>query len=974
MNFVVIVRDYFDQIRPLFYQTNEFVKQYETKAYIDFFRSFLVLFEIKIPSRIFSIITCQWRKDLIYLPILRPENQMSRANSIVFSSTPFYPSDLFPKNLDFFVNTDIINVIVPTNAFQTGFFNSFFLACPLSLAFLINIRRYWLQGFKYGLFGTRGHRFGEVTLLIRIVNGFNFLWYTNGSLIGFRLSVFLIIYFFRESSAYTTFKKPGTLQNRQLSIEKEEKYGQEKKRITIFLSHFTYAWSEQRVFFSTFSNQTFDVHSINSVISYFSTQSYVFIAYILGLFLGGLFLDFCLTLITFKAIEYLFIRFGLPPSDWKRTINNWTKRFIIACLLRSVPFYSADNLIFSSLGFFGRDTELRRQVSRSAFSYSININGRISPIFDGRYILGEDSYGRSAPDIIHEPWMVSRLAVEASRDLVDETYRTRFSNQRVDMIYLGALERKIVDWLGIRDQENIEKKNIEKKDESVLVKEPVRKGLNINVAAPIENVNSKLSRNPDVKLLKDRFNRWLRTTTVNAVHSGPNSLFALYISCSPFQALHLASFDQQFESNRTVRYSKSAELFRKRNARRSLLHRGPILIYIDFFMKTRSPLIGFFGEISTRRQQNDLYRARLILHDYITNLRRYSEINNDHLISNKQDPKFFKIVRRITWQQKVSENIFGGVRSRRNSVYSQQYVGNLHLIRRLFAISWSFSEQTIPSRLQVKEKVIRRRKIALDQRTFDEQKNIFEHEEIGKATPLKIQNNQERRQTLDPTTMNTKKVESWTWLSKKRRFPDLRVETKPLYAGWDRQRHAFILCNRYLPSEWSVRTRSNLIEKHREFSFYFQNIEKYYKERSRMEFTVWPKNFKTRRIRLHKISYNIQAPLERRANSASGTNIYTLSYDPSYWRRKDVNEREQYFIKRWLDPQSNGIRENKRGAYPIRSSQRIPFTLERRINPIYTPGIFQPSARGGLTWPGNNSFTFIPEKFYRPGQINIEQS
>merc|ERR1712224_762635 len=112
----------------------------------------------------------------------------------------------------------------------------------------------------------------------------------------------------------------------------------------------------------------------------------------------------------------------------------WTKRLRTGCLVRIIPFYRADNLTFSSLGFFGRDTELRRQVSRNAFSYSIDRDKpRISSLFEGRNILGEDSYRRSAPDIIHEPWVLNRLAVEATRDLVDETYRTQFSSQRVDM-------------------------------------------------------------------------------------------------------------------------------------------------------------------------------------------------------------------------------------------------------------------------------------------------------------------------------------------------------------------------------------------------------------------------------------------------------------------------------------------------------------------------------------------------------------
>ena len=76
--------------------------------------------------------------------------------------------------------------------------------------------------------------------------------------------------------------------------------------------------------------------------------------------------------------------------------------------------------------------------------------------------------------------------------------------------------------------------------------------------------------------------------------------------------------------------------------------------------------------------------------------------------------------------------------------------------------------------------------------------------------------------------IKSKNLYGWMWLSKKRYFPDFRVERKPLYAGWDGQRHAFILCNRYLPSEWSIRTQVTRNTKLHDFSFYFNNLEKYW--------------------------------------------------------------------------------------------------------------------------------------------------
>jgi hypothetical protein len=974
MSLVVIIRNYIEYLRPLFYQTNELVKNHEAKVYIDFVQSFFIFLEATIPQKLFSLVTFQWIKETIYIPILRPEIQIARSNSRIFSTIPFYSSDLFPKNLDF---VRLKNIIVPTTSFQTGFFNAFFLASPISLITLINIRRYWLQGFTYGLFGTLGYHIGESFFLVRITNGNRFLWSLNGSNRQFLITLVLTVYFLQESYQDNSFDDQNFFQSKEKIQEDSINI---KKIFIIFFLHGRYSWSDQRTFFNTIGNQTIDTYTFTSVISYFSIQNSIYFYYLSGLFLGGLLFDLLTIRRFFKRIEYFFVKLLVPPSDWKKKIDIWTKRLRTGCLVRIIPFYRAENLTFSSLGFFGRDTELRRQLSRNIFSYPLHKNENLSPLFEGRNILGGDSYGRSSPDILREPpWLLGRsLAAELTHDLIDETYRTRIASQRVDIVYLGTLERKISEWLELRNQKSIisedqsstiqnKKKKREKKkeEEPILVKESVRKGLNPNLTAR-NTKNYPLEVDP----LVNRFNRWFRSTP-NIIDLNrekvPNSLFALYIRTSPFLP-SFWSYNRRLEPEKAVRYSTPAEFFRKRNARKSFLHRGPIFIYIDLFINTRSPFMGFSRDITTRQQQNDLYRARLILHDYVNSLRRYSEINPNFLENKQKLKSYFPIFQRISWQQKVAEVIFRGNRSRRNSVYNQQYVGNLQLVRRLFAISWSSSEYLVPFRIQTKEKILRRRKLALDQRTFDRQKNIFEHEEIGKVVALKIKNNQERKQISDLLRLKNKKSDRWILIPGKRYFPDFRVERKPLYAGWDRQRNAFILCNRYLPFEWSRRTKLKVDRQRNKFSFYFQNINKYSHEKNRIEFTVWPKNPKTRRMHLHGIHYNRRAFLKRRVATNNKIRIDEtafLSQDPSYWRKKIVEENDLAQFTMRFHPHNNLNRRNRQN----RSSQSLPISLERGLTINYFPRKLQPSPRGGLAWPGNNSFVFIPEKFYRPGYM-----
>jgi hypothetical protein len=589
----------------------------------------------------------------------------------------------------------------------------------------------------------------------------------------------------------------------------------------------------------------------------------------------------------------------------------------------------------------------------------------LSILFEGRNIIGEDCYGRPAPDIIREPVVISRLAVETKRDLVDETYRTQQTNQRVDIVYLGALERKIFDWLSIRNPKGSSLMDSHSRTATLPVKEPIRKDVGANVTPRNNPLIRKLPL-IDFDRSSDRFVRWFRT--VRYIKSGedtissfnlplgyitnpPESLFALFTS-DFYQQSYLASIGI-LEPQRVIRYSNSIEFTRKKNARRSPLHRGPVFRYIDLFLRTRSKVKGVHNDISTRQQQYDLYRARRLLHSYITSSRRYSEVNRSlSKASNELD-------RRISWQNKFHFSLFGGNRSRSNSVYSQQYVGNLQLVRRLFSVAWNHSESVIPPHVPFKNKQLLRRKIALDQCAFDKQKTIFEHEELGKTSPF-LDRNLHEDQRLSHTSSSCKnfgkEIDS---LARKRFFPDVRVETTPLYLGWDSQKHAVVLCNRFLPLDWSTRVRLfNKVAPR--FEPTMKDFSSYHLSRDRKEFRSWPKNFRTRRIRLRGVRYNMRASLQTR--NPTGDKRFLMSSDRRIWSQKHP-PRDRLSFTFWFNPRSNVQQENsRRQRYPVRGSQRFPLSLDRRVlSETYIPGNLQPVVRGGFTWPGTDFSLFKKE-------------
>jgi hypothetical protein len=741
----------------------------------------------------------------------------------------------------------------------------------------------------------------------------------------------------------------------------------------IIFVHFCYAWTELGTFFGTLTNQTFNVFNDLSQFSYGSITSF---SYRRGLFLGGLFFDFFFRATVLIGLERVLLKFRYPPIKWKQEIHRLTRYFIVSLSFRRIPYYGSDYLSFSSLGFFGRDTELRRIVSRSAFDYSI-VQGRVlSILFEGRNVIGEDGYGRPSPDILHRPWQISRLAIEVKRDLVDETYRTQQTNQRVDSVYLGTLERKIFEWLTVRNPKNPTSDQVvndQNKKAAILVKEPIRKGVGANVTPRGNFLTRKLPR-IDFERFSDRLVRWFRAARYTK-NRGDKRLFGLpsgYAKKVPESlfALFTTDFSQQsyltsigiLEPQRVIRYSNSIEFTRKQNARRSPLHRRPISRYIDLFLRTRSKIKGFSSDISTRRQQRDLYHARRILHNYITSSRRYVEIER---ISPRVSNFSNGLVRRITWQSKFHSYLFGGNRSRSSSIYSQQYVGNLQLVRRLFSISWSSNENVFPSRIQRSEKQFLRRKIALDQNTFDKQKTAFEHEELGKTFPLQIQSEREQKHILNSVNPLETKIgwsgSAYDWFSssKKRSFPDSRVRTTPLYVGWDHQKHSVILCNRFLPLEWSIRTK--LFNK---TTLPLKNFEAYRTKEIRSEYRIWPKNFQTRRMRIRGRRYDIRAFLRRRIPVGDISSL--LSQDRSVWRRKTGSWDASIFAF-WFNPRSDIQREGTRRSYnPIRGSQRFPLSLDRRIRPrTYILGDLQPATRGGFVWPGTDIFTFVQKNYHR---------
>jgi hypothetical protein len=1010
MSITFIIRDYLGQVRPLFYQNKELIEQTKPSSWWNFFQSLILFFERSLPAIFLNIFSFRWGNEIIHLPILRPDALIARTEPRISLANPLHLEDLFPQSLSLLVSTD---TNLPKTAFLSGFSNAFFLAFPGTLIFLITIRRYWLQGFPGGFRRTIGYRRGETALLFIRANDLRPQWYGANSQTPIRANFVITSFLLWETLPKSnSWKQFAFGSNKRLWIRaltpthpKEktnffERRRQRQNLVFIFLVHLRYAWTEQRTFFSAFKRKTLDVNVFAGAFFYSSQSHIASFSYGRGLLLGGLFFDCCFRARFLRRIEGLFSTFRCHPLERRQRVQKWTRRFILSCLFRRASFYTADHLVFSPLGFSERDSELSRRVTRNAFSYPMTPGKPVSILIEGRNVIGEDSYGRPAPDIVHEPVQISRLAVEVTNDLVDGIYRTQQIGQRVDVVYLGAIERKLSDWLSAR----IRKKNPvnerdatdawtrEKRSEQkaiILAKEPVRSGFGPD--ATLRDRSDLLfceDQRERVARSLDRFVRWLRVIDqakkdenygligfpLSPSIKVPEALFAL--SSSHFmQQPYLASVGM-LEPQRAIRYADSTEFSRKRNARRSTLHFGTTLRCFNLLIITNSKIEGFVKDHLTRQRQHDLYRARITIHNYIVTSCRYSELGQD-ILSFRKNPKLVdRIIRRSRWQRELSSYLFGGDYSCSANVYSQQCTGNLQLVQRLFSISWSSKESIVPFRFRTKEKFFLRRKISLDQKFITKREDTFEHEELGKVLPLKIENGRERKKLINlPTRISRKETTTkirdlgdWVLLARKICRVDQRVESRPLYVGFDQEKHALVMCNRYLPIEWTTRTKLLYNRTTRIKSDHIANLKSYSYQNKRIEFSSWPQSPQNRRIHLYNVRYNRRTSLQRRICARRTTEFAFMSRDRSFWRQKTI-EWDSSLFEFWINPKSEAHQKGKIGIDKIiRSSQKIPFSLEQAIRPsTYVPGDLQPSTRGGLVWPGTELSLFIPQKFYHPG-------
>jgi hypothetical protein len=339
------------------------------------------------------LLSFQWLRDLLYLPLLVPQLSLS----ILRESC--YPLENPLLNLFTFLEEPIYR----DNKLLVGILNSFFACLPLSAAHILSGRRLLVQGVPAGVAAGGGIVAAQCWFVACVILGLRPLlipwlaWEPFNWLLGIGLLVNTVYRITHE---------------RRIRVTKWADRGELTK---YFLLSFVLTLCEQTTIFQYLGNlnvgaepTSLDTFSSSSGGGSLLTDG----AYVGGFTIGSLLFAFLL--------GWLGLRLKGVWSEWWSTtsrVTNWLNTFFLITLVAfsfaSVPYYGVDYLVTSRLGFLPNDTALDGTILAPTTIPDINkVLGRLSDAlsfdtdvatFDrGDYVLDDDAIPQSFEDLNYQ--------------------------------------------------------------------------------------------------------------------------------------------------------------------------------------------------------------------------------------------------------------------------------------------------------------------------------------------------------------------------------------------------------------------------------------------------------------------------------------------------------------------------------------------------------------------------------------------
>lgn len=699
MSFIPFIRDYIELLNTTYDSVSSDINLQKIIQ-----ETFIYLFQT-IKFIFLYLVTFQWFRDMITLPIVIPQISNSIFKETFFLETPLE-------------NTfNIIEIPIYTNnKFFIGFLNSFFLSLPLSCAHLIYARRFLIQGTVAGIAAGLGNIIGQVSFIGSVILGFRFLvisWFSLEPLpyiFGVLLLLFIIYDMVHER------------------VIKIIDWKNKNAIIKIFVLNFLLIWTEQSCIFQYLGNLT--VAPDSSILESFSTKTYseflsTHLFYLSGLLLGSLLFNFLFASLFKSITEFLQIKLGILRSTWIIRLNVSLLTLTLAFTFSSIPFYGMDYLLTKPLGFISEDKAFKNTIFSpnevgdpfgilGGFSENLSLDTDVTSFDRGLYL--KSPIFQTFEDLNYSGEYASNIR-QGNIPLFDQ-YKEKARKIREILVKKPGSEIETIIPTNPSNESNTS-------DQSFLIGKKEQTLIEYPTHYPIDN-NVYISSNIQ-KRFENNYKESSNIVFENALQGSLNNVFSDERFTVAYPELD-KKLKQKYYANPVYKFLVNAD--------------------IDTFLK-RQPSEYLLSPI----EEKALYKKRLMLGKYNDSLRFYNTLP----------------------YTEEFQHFFNGSKSFADRVYNQQFKGTLHVVRRLFSISFD-SESKNPQELIMR----------YDQPLFksqnknnDQYNNPIYHEEL----------NQYETSEFEQSQLNVS-------LSKSPLFE--LVGQSPLYFGWDEDLRKILITNRLL--------------------------------------------------------------------------------------------------------------------------------------------------------------------------------
>jgi hypothetical protein len=337
MSLVAAIRDYIDVINSTYDTVPSSMELMRDGKVLTLLVPTLTYILASLKYATLYVISFQWLRDLIYLPLIVPKLTLSLVREV------WYPFENPAFNFFTFLETPAYR----NNSFVIGLLNSFFACLPISAGHILSGRRLLVQGLPAGVAAGSGMILGQWLFVVCVVIGIRPL---------------LVPWLALEPFNYLLGL--GLLVNIVYRITHERRirvvrWDDKRELVQYFLTSLLLSWCEQTSLFQYLGNVTLDTGT--TLLDTFSTSSSgssMEVSYAVGLLVGSCVFSVLFALLAL-ALRGVWLRWrAVTSSRLTNQLNTFFLVSLVGLSFASVPYYGIDYLLSNRIGFLSQDTAM----------------------------------------------------------------------------------------------------------------------------------------------------------------------------------------------------------------------------------------------------------------------------------------------------------------------------------------------------------------------------------------------------------------------------------------------------------------------------------------------------------------------------------------------------------------------------------------------------------------------------------------